>query len=274
MARRIYEFNRYLKSKYKYGSNEAYFLDTRAIDFLNEIEQAKLIDFNNNPATLNMKLWDKEVYQKWMDIFRNWIKDNKDEILDRLNTAIFMQDWNKYAQGTISSWEMQALCFYYHEHELKNINMSRYGIVDFTKLNPEPIVEKIFTKGQAKIPIYKLYTICGTCIAKNKTKSIVYLLTTSGVVPVKFRKEYFSLFDRQISKKNPDGKKTIVERSFFNRGNMIMVQGIRRGDDFIAKKYASTKTHTLYHIDKVNKDGTLELRHERYQGEGEEDNDL
>ena len=34
-----------------------------------------------------------------------------------------------------------------------------------------------------------------------------------------------------------DGKKKIVERSWFNRGNMIVVNGMRRDNDFIMKKY-------------------------------------
>jgi DNA polymerase-3 subunit alpha len=119
--------------------------------------------------------------------------------------------------------------------------------------------------------MFKLYKICGTCIAKNKTKSTVTLLTTDGVVNVKFRKEYFSLFDKQISEKQPDGSKKVAEKSWFNRGNMIVVTGMRSGDDFISKKYSSTGGHQLYRIEKINDDGTLELKDSRYQGGIEED---
>ena len=114
--------------------------------------------------------------------------------------------------------------------------------------------------------MYKLHKICGTCIAKNKTKSTVTLLTTSGVVEVKFRKEYFSLFDKQISEKQIDGTKKVMEKSWFNRGNMIAVQGIRQGDNFIAKKYASSGGHQLYKIDKILDNGDIELKDERYNG--------
>lgn len=92
-------------------------------------------------------------------------------------------------------------------------------------------------------------------------------MTTSGVVNVKFRKEYFSLFDKQISEKQEDGTKKVREKSWFNRGNMIIVMGIRSGDDFISKKYASSNGHQLYKIDKINEDGSLEIRSDRYQGE-------
>ncbi|MCM1219547.1 MAG: DNA polymerase III subunit alpha, partial [Lachnospiraceae bacterium] len=267
-ARRYYEFTRYLKNECKVVGGDNYKLTDRAIDFLCGQGYEDLME----DSYMNIKKWDK-VYQQKMDIFREWIKSDTENILEQLNNLIFMQDWNKYAYGNISSWEMEALCFYYHDHELKNVNNSKYGFVDFFKLPEEPTVEKVFKKGSSTIPIYKLHKICGTCIAKNKTKSIVYLLTTTGVVPVKFRQEYFSLFDRQTFKKGPDGRKTIIERSWFGRGKMIIVQGIRRGDEFVSKKYASSNSHQLYKIDEVNADGTLVLRSERKQGEYEEESE-
>ena len=114
--------------------------------------------------------------------------------------------------------------------------------------------------------MYKLSKICGTCIAKNKTKSTVTLLTTTGVVNVKFRKEHFTLFDKQISERGSDGVKHVMEKSWFNRGNMIVVQGIRQGDDFITKKYASSGGHQLYKIDSITDSGELVLKTERYMG--------
>jgi DNA polymerase-3 subunit alpha len=166
---------------------------------------------------------------------------------------------------------MEALCFYYHEHELAHLNQYRYGFADFNKLPEDPVIDRTFTKGGKEIKIFKLDKICGTCIAKNKVKSTVTLLTTTGVVNVKFRKEYFSLFDKQISVRGEDGVKHVVEKSWFNRGNMIVVNGMRSGDDFISKKYASTSGHQLYRIEKINEDGTLELKDHRFQGGIEED---
>lgn len=265
VPRKVYEFNRYLKDQCKVLGG--YTLDTRSLDFVNSLGLEYLY---NEDFFMETKAWDN-VYQDYMDIFREWIKENKDEILDNLNIAIFMQDWEKYAKGSISAWEMEVLCFYYHDHELSSANNQKYGLVDFFSLPTEPIVEKTFKRGASTIPIYKLHKICGTCIAKNKTKSVVYLLTTSGVVSVKFRQEYFALFDKQTFKRNADGTKTVLEKSWFNRGNMIMVQGIRRGDEFVTKKYTSSNAHQLYHIDKVLDDGSLVLRSERVTGEEEED---
>ena len=273
MARRVYEFNRYLKAITKadpYAYKDMYSLDPRAISFLYEIDCEELTVTDNISHFLKVKDWDK-VYQKYMDVFRNWIAADKDKILNSLNEIIFKEDWDKYASGNISAWEMEALCFYYHEHELAHLNQYRYGFADFNKLPEDPVVDRTFTKGGKEIKIFKLDKICGTCIAKNKVKSTVTLLTTTGVVNVKFRKEYFSLFDKQISVRQEDGTKKVVEKSWFNRGNMIVVTGMRSGDDFISKKYASTGGHQLYRIEKINDDGTLELKDSRYQGGIEED---
>ena len=274
MARRVFEFNRYLKAVCKSAEMPGmYKLDERAINFLMELEEEKHIQYDGaNGYYLSEKIWDKSVYQPWMDVFRKWIAANKDEILNNLNSTIFKEDWDKYAKnGNISAWEMEVLCFYYHDHELSNVNKEKYGFVNFFELPEDPIVEKTFpTKNGGQGKLFKLFKICGTCIAKNKVKGTVTLLTTDGVVEVKFRKEYFSLFDKQISERDCDGVKHVVEKSWFNRGSMIIVQGYRSGDNFIPKKYATTGGHQLYKIEEVKSNGDLILRDSRYQGTTED----
>ena len=274
MARRVFEFNRYLKAVCKSAEMPGmYKLDERAINFLMELEEEKHIQYDGaNGYYLSEKIWDKSVYQPWMDVFRKWIAENKDEILNNLNSTIFKEDWDKYAKnGNISAWEMEVLCFYYHDHELSNVNKEKYGFVNFFELPEDPIVEKTFpTKNGGQGKMFKLFKICGTCIAKNKVKSTVTLLTTDGVVEVKFRKEYFSLFDKQISERDSDGTKHVVEKSWFNRGSMIIVQGYRSGDNFIPKKYATTGGHQLYKIEEIKSNGDLILRDSRYQGTAED----
>ena len=275
LARRVYEFNRYLKAitkADKYAYKDMYTLDSRAIAFLQEIDCDDLMTTDNLSWYIKTKSWDN-VYQKHMDVFRKWIASDKESILAALNTQIFLEDWNKYAKGSISAWEMEVLCFYYHDHELQNVNNDKYGFVDFNLLPEDPIIEKTFQKGGKDIHIFHLNRICGTCIAKNKTKSTVTILTTTGVVNVKFRKEYFAMFDKQISERGADGVKHVVEKSWFNRGNMIVVTGIRSGDDFISKKYASTGGHQLYRINEILENGDLVLQDSRYQGGTEEDVD-
>ena len=270
LAKRVYEFNRYLKAvcqdKYEL---EYYKVDERAINFLTEIGCDNLLVTDNLVWLLNKKTWDK-VYQSYMNLFRNWLATNKSEVLQHLNETIFLEDWNKYAKGSLSAWEMEALCFYYHEHELINLNRGKYGISNFFNLPEDPIVDRTFEKGGKVIKMFQLTKICGTCIAKNKNKGNVTLLTPDGVVTIKFRKEYMALFDKQISERGPDGKKKVKEKSWFNRGSMIVVNGMRSGDNFIAKKYASSGGHTLYKIANIERNGDISLLTERYQGETNE----
>lgn len=273
MARRVYEFNRYLKAICKFNATD-YKLDERAVAFLTELDQEFLIKTANNSFLLGIKAWDK-VYQEWMNVFRKWITINKDKILDDLNTVIFKEDWDKYAyKNNLSAWEMEVLCFYYHEHELTHLNNARYGFVDFYKLPEEPIIDKTFKKGGHEIKIYKLFKICGTCIAKNKAKGTFTLMTTSGPVEVRDSREHFALYDKRISEIQPDGTKKIMEKSWFDRGNMVAILGVRSGDNFIMKKYASSNAHTIYRIVSIDKDGLLELTNDRYKGGIAEDEEI
>ena len=277
LASRVYEFTRYLKKVCKKMTlrivnkqAEFYILDDRAVNFINELNDIGAISFNAveycEQFIINTLLWDK-FYQSEMNIVRDYITKNQSEVLNSLNKIIFAEDWNNYAKGTISAWEMEVLCFYYHEHELAHLPIAKYGISDFSKLPTTPIVDKTFKRNGREIPLFKLARICGTCIAKNKTKSTVTLLTTSGVVELKFRKEFFALFDKQISERGADGCKHVKEKGWFNRGNMIVVTGVRVDDVFLVKKYSSTPGHTLYKIDSINDKGEVNLISERYSSE-------
>ena len=114
-----------------------------------------------------------------------------------------------------------------------------------------------------EIKLFKLTKICGTCISKNKAHGTVKILTTNGIVDVRFGKEYFSLFDRTIKLPTLDGKNKVADESWFNRGSLIMVTGIRNGDMFIAKTYKSTNSHKLYKIEEIDKNGDIIIRSER-----------
>ena len=270
LARKVYEFNKYIKAVCK--APNGYYLNDITINFLEKNGYIDIVSYDEitGRVFLNAKVWDK-IYQTHMNVFRTWLKDKQEEVLTQLNKLIFKDEWDKYAKkSSLSAWEMEVLCFYYHEHELEKVDMERYGLKRFADLPEEPVVERTFYKGDRAINMFQISRICGTCIAKNKLKSSVTLLTTDGVVEVKFAKNYFALFDKRISATGEDGKSHIVEHSWFNRGSMIVVTGIRSGDTFIAKKYASTPGHTLYHIDEVNNDEII-IRTTRAMGDMEDD---
>ena len=84
-----------------------------------------------------------------------------------------------------------------------------------------------------------------------------------GVVNVKFSRDYYAALNRQISEVNENGEKKIKEKSWFTRGTMLLVNGFRRDDSFIGKRYKSTGGHQVYKITNVN-GNELELIHKRY----------
>ena len=255
----IFIFNKFLKENKKVG--KYYVFDEGSLNFYSYYFDLNELDVINGITCILQSKWDK-IYKKEMDEVRDWLKENQEEILNQYNNLLFKETWNKYATGNVSAWEMESLCFYYHGHELLNIDNYRYGIVNFSSLSEEPVVDYFFKRGDRKIPIFKLYRIAGTIISKNNTKASITILTTDGVVNVKFTKEYYAMFNRQISEKQSDGTKKVLEKGWFSRGTKVLITGFRREDTFVAKTYKATPTHQLYRIINVN-DKKITLEHER-----------
>jgi len=259
---RVFNYNKILKKFFKV-EDDFILNDESILEFYMDNFDQRLLEIKDNVYYINQKLFDKQIYQKQMDIARTWLKKNYNNLLNEYNKLLFTEEWNKYCYGNISLWEMDSISFYYHEHELAYVNKSKYGISNFEDLPYIPEVDYFFTKSGNNIPIYKLTKIIGTVIGKDKTKGSIALLTVGGVVMVKFRKEMFAFYDKQLSEKQEDGTKKIIEKSWFNKGNKLMITGYRREDQFIPKKYARTPGHHLYKIESIDNEGNIELRGER-----------
>lgn len=257
---KVFNFNKYLK-KCKTGDN--YYLDEIAYKFYENNYDLDLLWYEEDTCLIAQKDWDK-IYKKQMDSVREFIKENSSDLLNKLNSELFAENWSKYCGGSISKWEMDSISFYYHEHELADIDESAYNICDFTELSEEPDVDKVIVMNGRDVPLFKLHRIAGTVLDKNKTKNSITLLTNYGVVNVKIYQTQFAKYDKQISQKLADGRKKIIERSWFSRGNKLMITGIRRGDQFIPKRYKNSQYQNMIElITKVNDDNSLEIKHER-----------
>lgn len=266
LQKRVFQFNKYLKTK-KCGQYYTFTDNGISESFYSKHFDVEKLDVVNGIVCIKCDVWDK-IYQKEMDAARDWLKENQEQVLQEMNSMLFKEVWNKYALGSLSSWEMESLCFYYHKHELADVNTEKYGIVNFNDLPEQPEVDYFFKRNGKEIPIYKTYKIIGTVISKNDNRSSISLLTTQGVVNVKFTKEYYAMFGRQISEKQEDGTKKVMEKGWFGRGTKVMVTGFRRDDMFVTKTYKHTPTHQLYKITEVKENGDIELTHDRY-GQGE-----
>lgn len=263
LQRRVYNFNKYLK---KMKLDTVYYgLDNIALNFFDkhfDVDNLYSTDKTESGLMIKQITWDK-IYQKQMDIIRPYVKSHNEELLQSVNKTLISQTWDKYCEGSISKWEMDAVSCYFHQHELQYVDELSYECSDFYNLPEEPEIDRIIDIKGKQIPLFKIRRIMGTVLDKNKMKKTVTLLTTSGVVIVKIFGDVFNHYDRQISEKGADGKKHVIEKSIFSRGNKIIVTGIRREDSFIAKKYSRTPYHLVELIENINSDGSIEVRGER-----------
>lgn len=263
---RFYKFKKYISKRvYKTlnkPKDKLFELDDIAAQFFSShFTDTSVVDCINGKIVVSEAKFKKE-YDKAMEAIKPWL--NSKEALEALNDKLYQDEWLKYAEGSVSKWEMSSLSFYYGDHELAGVNNQKYGIVDFNELPEEPVVAGYYkSRGQDR-PKYEIVRIAGTVLDKDKNKHTVSLLTTSGVVTVKFYDGAFAHYNKQVSSINSEGKKEIVEKSWFTRGNKLLLCGYRRGSQFRPYKYIdSIYSHTVAMIDQVNENGDLVLISER-----------
>ena len=253
LVKRTFNFNKYLK---KLKEDSAFYgMDNIAFNFYSKNFDIDLLNPSDKAESgfkIKQLTWDK-IYQAQMDKIRPYIKAHHDELLAKVNEKLMGDMWKKYCEGNVSKWEMDAISCYIHEHELASINPDDYGWSRFEDLEPTPQVERYIPIKGKMVPILKLSRIYGTVLDRDKSKKTVTLLTTGGVVTVKIYGGVFAQYDKQISEKGADGKKHVIRKSEFARGNKIIVTGVRDGkNEFRAKVYKNTPYHQVETIKEVN----------------------
>ena len=248
LQRRVFNFNKYIKKMKLDGTY--YGVDNIAFSFLEknfDIDILSPSDETESGFKVSQVKWDN-IYKKQMDIIRPFVKNHQEELLTKVNERLMSDVWNKYCLGTISKWEMESISCYIHEHELAHIDEDEYGLSNFNELFENPEIERYIPIKGKMIPLFKLRRIAGTVLDRDKAKKTVTLLTTDGVVTVKIYGGVFQVYDKQISERGADGKKHVIEKSIFSRGNKIIVTGIRQEDSFLAKTYSKTPWHKVEQI--------------------------
>ena len=256
LQQRTFNFNKYLK-KMKLG--DYYGLDDIAMNFYSaNFDLDYLVQTGETESGFKIKqtTWDN-IYQKQMDIIRPFVKARADELLDAVNSRLMSETWDKYCEGSLSKWEMDSVSFYSHEHELAGLRYDYYELDEFFDLPEEPEIDRVIPIKGKMVPILRLHRIAGTVLDRDKAKKTVTLLTAGGVVTVKIFGGVFAQYDKQISERGADGKKHVIEKSMFSRGNKIIVCGVRDGDAFRAKKYSRTPFHLVEQIVDVDSNGFM-----------------
>lgn len=229
----LYNFNKYLKDL---EIPEGYRLDERAINFL--CKNFPNIDISN--GLLDTKVW-KKIYDNEMTGIKDWMKSNEEELIQQIQKCDVNKIWEQYCNGNDSSWEMEVLGFYYSGHELDSLEESQ---IDIAHLKD----------GDYKHTV----SICGTVLGKDAYKHMVTLLTTTGVVTLKFTGELFANYNKIISEMTAEGKKTL-EKSWFNKGTLLIVNGYKSGEVF--------RVRSLSKILEIDSSGKVKSTKYRY-GEG------
>mgnify|MGYP002508293390 CR=1 FL=1 len=107
---RVYNFNKYLK---KFKDGIYYLIDENAMRFYETYFDMDLLIPTDEGFKIKQTSWDN-IYQKHMDKVRPYVKKHHDELLYAINTRLMSDLWNKYCDGSISKWEMDAVSFYSH----------------------------------------------------------------------------------------------------------------------------------------------------------------
>lgn len=245
-------------------------LDEVSMEFFNEhFSQNSVVGIQDEFYLISEKKFLKEWEEKIQPL-KEWFPT----ALEEYNNKLVEKEYENLASGSIAKWEMDALNYYYTEHELAHLDNEKYGIVDFFNLpeDPEPYEYYVrYIQGEKKyIPKNKIVRLAGTVLDNDNNRHMITLLTTTGVVGVKFSKGQYVYYNRQIKVPVEGTDKTkIAEYSWFKRGNKLIVCGYRQDDTFRAYRYKDTiYQHCAMKIEEVRDDGSVYL----ISGRGEEDN--
>lgn len=242
--------------------------------FMEHFSEDSVLDIKGECYVISEKLFTKE-WERLVEPLVSWIRSG--DALKCFNQQMFTEVWQKYGSGTESAWDMAALSFYYNEHELRNIAESAYGVVDYfalpTRPRPYEWVKRTIGNKTVNVPKFQIVRLAGTVLNADNNHYTVSLLTTEGVVNIKFNKGQYAFYNRQISAQLKEGsdKKTVLDTSWFKRGTKLLVCGYRQDDNFRAYRYKDTVyTHTVAKIEHIFDDGLLELSMERVKIDDEQ----
>lgn len=252
----LFNFNKYLKL---YKKEDKYYIDERAYEYFSKNFDVGLLNNDKKGTYINVTTWDKLYKDKMLEL-KEYINKYQNSLIDKLHEKEVQEVWEKSCTGTLSSWEMETLGFYYHPHELIDTYYPSFEFVDFYK-ESEILIPKEYKEIKGRqVPIYEIKHIYGTVLDKSSYKHTIILLTPNGVVNVKCVGEQYSKYDKQLSQlDNETGEKKVIERSWFKRGSKLIVSGYRSGDQFMARGRQSENIYPFYRILSVDDCGLLNI---------------
>ena len=252
---KVFNFTKYIR-KMRYMGN--YILDeANGMRFYSQhFDMTKVKQIEKDGQVVNVipeTYWDS-IYNLEMNKPRDYIKKHHDELLTKLNEKLYMEEYTKYADGDQLQWELDSLNFYYSGHPLCKVELP-IPITPVSGLMENEFDGFWMIKGK-QVPKYKLRSILGTVIDKDKTKGLVTVQTVDGgVIDIKVFKQQFARYAHVISTETDNGK-DILEDSFFEKGTHLLITGVLKGEVFSPKTYKETGFDAILKV-VLNEDGTL-----------------
>ena len=276
-----YNFRKYVCSRqFKFGSHPKF--KSKTLYWLDDMAQRYFNARCKNSLTEGIDYWFDNDAENWVVVDKSLekllapsietLKDyiNTPEFLDKFNKARAKQNMIESVDGLdVNRWSLDSCSFYSKQHEYADVDAVKYNITPFEQLSEEPVFITQSFKGR-EWKQFSLSQIMGVVLARNDNNHIVTILDYhDNVVNVKFDGGLYAYMKQQISVINPNGSKTITDKSWFTRGQGLILTGYRYGDDFRIKNYSrSVFPYKVIRVDGINDDGSLELTTER---SGEED---
>lgn len=268
---RMFNYKKWIDKNEKRASEKLYVLvDPDSVKFFETYLKDKMIlgkEYDTVPAgyTVKPSAFDKK-YKEFVAPLMGWFgsEEGRQVLYQAECEAVVKEMWDKYCQGSLSAWEMSSMSFYYSGHELAGMQSLAYNLRSFKELPEElkPVRTKKLKNGKWA-PVYDIVGIAGTVVGANNNKHIVTLLTPTGVVDVKFYAGAYIHYNKNISVVDAKGKKTMIEKSWFTRGNKLLIYGVRQENMFLPKTdYDKGIRHSVNFIETAGPYPKLKLERE------------
>ena len=250
---KVFKINKHLRKHFLI--EDLFIPEGEIIPYIHELDfdQVEYDEFNS--MYFEERRW-KRYYDQNMLPIKNYIQKNHDALLKQMNEHAVKEKEGKYMKGTIADWEMDSLSFYYTHHKFEEEEyqkaLQKWGVCNFNDLPEEPEIE--WQNGEAKK--FRLSTIAGVAIGRDKMKNLVGVLTTDGYFNVKVYRSTFNKFDKQIK------TAAETEKSWFSKGTMLLLQGYRMDDEFKIKAYKSSSNPMLTRVIGPNEITTKRIEEE------------
>lgn len=278
-----YNFKRYVCSKqFLYGthpqfrSKKLYWLDDKALRYFNTNCRNELQEgvdwFEQDGMTLVVDKAIEKLFKPVMESLKVYI--NKPEFIKKYNKCLYRAKYEDMVPNQDPNhWSFETCSFFAKEHELAHIDRERYNVDLFDELPEEP---RFVTKrwGKREWKQYELAQIAGVVLDRNDNSHLLTVLdVNNNVVQCKLDANAYSFYKQQISEPDGQGGKTVVDSSWFKRGQALILTGVRMGEnDFRVKAYKSSiyrhKVQKIVSVD--NETGEMEIQSYRYGYEPDE----